>query len=156
MAVYAGIAADCGGVPSRTGTFETADQRVRDLTRGVNELLVPFFPGRHRNAFLDPGVFRSSSTALLALLLLVVVVGTKLLGCGLGAASLGWNTALRVGLGMAPRGEVTMVVAQMGLAMTVVSSELYAVVVFIVAVSALLTPLLLKIAFRAPLPAKPG
>jgi Kef-type K+ transport system membrane component KefB len=50
---------------------------------------------------------------------------------------------------MVPRGEVTMVVAQMGLAMAVVTSETYAVVVFIVAVSALLTPLLLKIAFRA-------
>jgi Kef-type K+ transport system membrane component KefB len=66
----------------------------------------------------------------------------------LGALSTGWENALKVGLGMVPRGEVTMIVAQMGLTMAIIRPETYAVVVFMAAASALLTPLLLKIAFR--------
>ncbi len=151
LAGYAGVAAIVGAFLAGLALSENADDRVRDLTRGVNELLVPFFLagiGMH----LNPAVFRSTATAGLAIAMLAMVILTKLVGCGLGcrlgAASLGWQGALKVGLGMAPRGEVTMVVAQMGLAMALVTSEVYAVVVFIVAVSALLTPLLLKIAFR--------
>ncbi len=155
LAGYAGVAAIVGAFLAGLALSESADDRVRDLTRGVNELLVPFFLagiGMH----LSPGVFRSTATAGLAIAMLAMVIVTKLVGCGLGAASLGWQGALKVGLGMAPRGEVTMVVAQMGLAMALVTSEIYAVVVFIVAVSALLTPLLLGIAFRPSAAAKPA
>jgi Kef-type K+ transport system membrane component KefB len=155
LAVYAGIAAIVGAFLAGLALSETADQRVRDLTRGVNELLVPFFLAGIGMRF-DPGVFRSMPTAGLAFLMLGMVIATKLLGCGLGAASLGWKSAVKVGLGMVPRGEVTMVVVQMGLAMAVVTSEVYAVVVFIVALSALLTPLLLNIAFRDPVPEQTG
>jgi Kef-type K+ transport system membrane component KefB len=51
---------------------------------------------------------------------------------------------------MVPRGEVGMVVAQMGLSMKVISTEVYAVVVFMAVATTLVTPLLLKIAFRNP------
>ena len=43
-----------------------------------------------------------------------------------------------------------MVVAQIGLGMSVISSEVYGVVVFMAVATTLVTPLLLKIAFRAP------
>jgi Kef-type K+ transport system membrane component KefB len=43
-----------------------------------------------------------------------------------------------------------MVVAQMGLSMKVISTEVYAVVVFMAVATTLVTPLLLKIAFRSP------
>jgi Kef-type K+ transport system membrane component KefB len=77
-------------------------------------------------------------------------VVTKLVGCGLGAISLGWQNVLKIGLGMVPRGEVGMVVAQIGLGMAVISTEVYSVVVFMAVATTLLTPLLLKIAFRTP------
>ena len=51
---------------------------------------------------------------------------------------------------MVPRGEVGMVVAQIGLGMSVISSEVYGVVVFMAVATTLVTPLLLKIAFRTP------
>jgi Kef-type K+ transport system membrane component KefB len=57
---------------------------------------------------------------------------------------------LKIGLGMVPRGEVGMVVAQLGLGMAVISTEVYSVVVFMAVATTLLTPLLLKIAFRTP------
>jgi len=43
---------------------------------------------------------------------------------------MGWQNVLKVGLGMVPRGEVGMVVAQIGLGMSVISNEVYGVVVF--------------------------
>ena len=49
-----------------------------------------------------------------------------------------------------PRGEVGMVVAQIGLGMSVISNEVYGVVVFMAVATTLVTPLLLTIAFRTP------
>jgi Kef-type K+ transport system membrane component KefB len=157
IALTAGLAAAFTLVVAKWGAglalSDTANTRVRDLTRGVSELLVPFFLVGI-GLRLDLALFRSKSTLVLALLILAMVIVTKLLGCGLGAFSAGWENALKVGLGMVPRGEVTMVVAQMGLSLAVIRPEIYAVVVFTTVASALLTPLLLRIGFRSPTPQK--
>jgi Kef-type K+ transport system membrane component KefB len=60
------------------------------MTNGVAELLVPFF------------------LAGMGLRLALTVF------CGLGAFSLGKKNILRIGVGMAPHGEVGMVVSQLG------------------------------------------
>ena len=56
--------------------------------------------------------------------------------------------AIRVGVGMIPRGEVGMVVAQIGLAAGVLSANVFGVIVFISIATTLIAPPLLKIAFR--------
>jgi Kef-type K+ transport system membrane component KefB len=145
LAQYTGVAAIVGAFLAGLALSDSSDARMRTLTRGVSELLVPFFLagiGLHLNL----GVFRSRSTIALALVILAAAVVTKLVGCGLGAISLGWQNMLKIGLGMVPRGEVGMVVAQIGLGMAVISTE----VVFMAVATTLLTPLLLKIAFRTP------
>ncbi len=149
LAQYTGVAAIVGAFLAGLALSDSSDARMRTLTRGVSELLVPFFLagiGLHLNF----GVFRSWSTIALALVILAAAVVTKLVGCGLGAISLGWQNVLKIGLGMVPRGEVGMVVAQIGLGMAVISAEVYSVVVFMAVATTLLTPLLLKIAFRTP------
>jgi len=65
----------------------------------------------------------------------------------LAALPAGWQTSLRVGVGMIPRGEVAMVAAQLGLSMLILNAAVYSVIVFVVVASALVTPPLLKIAF---------
>jgi len=149
LAQYTGVAAIVGAFLAGLALSDSSDARMRTLTRGVSELLVPFFLagiGLHLNF----GVFRSRSTIALALVILAAAVVTKLVGCGLGAISLGWQNMLKIGLGMVPRGEVGMVVAQLGLGLAVISTEVYSVVVFMAVATTLLTPLLLKIAFRTP------
>lgn len=151
LAQYTGVAAIVGAFLAGLALSDSADARVRTLTRGVSELLVPFFLagiGLHLNL----GVFRSRSTVVLALVILAAAIATKLVGCGLGAASLGWQNIVKVGMGMVPRGEVGMVVAQIGLGMSVISPEVYGIVVFMAIVTTLVTPLLLKVAFREPVP----
>ncbi|MGH9612501.1 MAG: cation:proton antiporter, partial [Bryobacteraceae bacterium] len=151
IAMYTGVAAIVGAFLAGMALGETAPPRVRDLARGVNELLVPFFLagiGLH----LSLAAFTTRSTLILSLVLLAAAIVTKLIGCGLGAISLGRSEMLKIGLGMVPRGEVGMVVAQMGLTMGVIDSGIYSVVVFMAVATTLVTPLLLKIAFRAPAP----
>lgn len=147
LAMYTGVAAIIGAFLAGMALSETAGPRVRDLSKGVNELLVPFFLagiGLH----LDVRVFANRSTVLLGGAILSLAVVTKLIGCGLGAISLGWSNVLKIGLGMVPRGEVGMVVAQIGLSLAVISQRTYAVVVFMAVASTVVTPLLLKMAFR--------
>ena len=113
VAQYVGIAAIVGAFLAGMALGEHVGMRVHDLVRGTAELLVPFFlVGVGLNVEL--GGLRDGSTLILAVVLLVAAILTKLIGCGLGAWSLGFREALRIGIGMAPRGEVGMVVAQMG------------------------------------------
>jgi len=147
LAFYTGVAAIVGAFLAGMAMSEAAGARVRDLTRGVNELLVPFFLVGI-GLQLDFAALRSG-LGLAVVILLAAIFGT-LIGCGLGAIKFGWNNVLKVGVGMVPRGEISMVVAQLGLSLAIVSSKAYGVIVFMVAASTLLTPLLLKIAFRDP------
>ena len=67
----------------------------------------------------------SPETLLLAVVVTFLAIVTKIFGCGLAAARLGPVRALQVGVGMIPRGEVGMVVAQIGLTMGVISDKMY-------------------------------
>lgn len=147
LAYESGVAAIIGAFLAGLALSKNVDHRVHDLTKGVYELLVPFFlAGIGLN--LDVGLFRDLPVLLLALTLTAAAVLTKLIGCGVGALSLGKRNALKIGMGMVPRGEVGMVVAQMGLSMSVIGQETYGVVVFMAVMTTLVTPVLLKIAYN--------
>jgi len=117
------------------------------MTAGVSELLVPFFLVGIGMRF-DPRVFSDGQTALLALALLVAALLSKLIGCGLGAIRLGRADALRVGTGMAPRGEVGMVVAQLGRKLGVMPDNIFAIIIFLSVATTLAAPPMIRVAFR--------
>jgi Kef-type K+ transport system membrane component KefB len=147
LAVYAGVAAIIGAFLAGMALADNVGQRVHDLAHGVTELLVPFFLagiGLHLNlkAFADP------STLVLALVILVAAIFSKFVGCGAGALGLGMRDATRIGFGMVPRGEVGMVVAQIGLSLGVISQHIYGVVVFMAVATTLVAPPLLNFSFR--------
>ena len=147
LAVYAGVAAIIGAFLAGMALSETVGDRVHTMTSGVSELLVPFFLAGIGMS-LDPKVFQHRETILLALLLLLGTILSKLIGCGLGALRLGRADALRVGAGMAPRGEVGMVVAQIGRQMGIMPDNVYAIVVFLSVATTLLSPPMIRFAFR--------
>jgi Kef-type K+ transport system membrane component KefB len=147
LAVYAGVAAIVGAFLAGMALSETVDQRVHHLTGGVTELLVPFFLvsiGLH----FDVSSFTTRSTIALALVITGAAVLSKMLGCGLAAVRMGRVDALRIAVGMVPRGEVGMVVAQIGLAMGVMAKSVYAIVVFMSVATTLIAPPLLKLAYK--------
>jgi Kef-type K+ transport system membrane component KefB len=146
-AVYVGVAAIVGAFLAGMALSETVNRRVRDLAHGITELLVPFFLagiGLH----LDLAALADRGTLALTAVICVVAVLSKFIGCGLGALSLGRPDMLRVGVGMIPRGEVGMVVAQIGLSMGVIEKPVYAVVVFMAIATTLIAPPMLKYTYR--------
>jgi Kef-type K+ transport system membrane component KefB len=153
LAVYTGIAAIVGAFLAGLALAEGTGRRVHDLTQGVSELLIPFFlAGIGLKVSL--AAFSDFSTACLAGLILAAAIVSKFIGCGLGALSLGRKEAVRIGVGMVPRGEVGMVVAQLGLGMGMISQSVYSVVVFMSVATTVVAPPLIKLAYRqvAPVP----
>jgi Kef-type K+ transport system membrane component KefB len=147
LAVYAGVAAIIGAFLAGMALSESVEDRVRVMTAGVSELLVPFFlVGIGMR--LDPTVFSSARTIFLALSLLVAALLSKLIGCGLGAIRLGKTDALRVGTGMAPRGEVGMVVAQLGRKLGVMPDSVFAIIIFLSVATTLAAPPMIRLSFR--------
>ena len=147
LAVYTGVAAIVGAFLAGLALGESTGERERDLAQGVGELLVPFFLagiGLH----VDLSAFVHPKTAGLAILILAAAVVSKFIGCGLGALGMGKPDALRVGVGMIPRGEVGMVVAQIGLGFGILSQSSYGVVVFMSVATTIVAPPLIKVAYR--------
>jgi Kef-type K+ transport system membrane component KefB len=151
LAVYAGIAAIIGAFLGGMALSQTVGERVHTMTVGVSELLTPFFLVGI-GMTLEPTVFKSGATLLFAGVLLVVAILSKLIGCGLGAWRLGVKDAVRVGVGMAPRGEVGMVVAQIGRKLGVMPDSVFAIVVFLSVATTLVAPPMIRVAFRGALP----
>jgi Kef-type K+ transport system membrane component KefB len=146
LAMYTGVAAIVGAFLAGLALAESAGRRQRDLAQGVSELLAPFFLAGI-GLRVDLSVFAHAGTALLALAILAAAVVSKFLGCGLGALSLGRVEAVRVGIGMIPRGEVGMVVAQIGLGFGILSRSAYGIVVFMSIGTTVIAPALIRTAF---------
>ena len=147
LAVYAGVAAIIGAFLAGMALSGSVDRRVHDLAQGVTELLVPFFLVGI-GLRLNVASFGAWPMIAFSLLIFLVAVVSKFVGCALGSYRLGWGDASRVGVGMIPRGEVGMVVAQIGLSLGVISGRIYDAVVFMAIGTTLVAPPLLQLAYR--------
>ena len=88
---------------------------------------------------------------LFAVLLVIVAVLTKVVGCGLGAKLCHYSNqdALRIGMGMVSRGEVALIVASKGNAVGLMSPSLLGPVVVVVVITTIISPVLLKMTFHS-------
>ena len=89
----------------------------------------------------------TSKIAAFSIVLLIIAILTKVLGCGLGAKLFKFTNheALAVGVGMISRGEVALIVAQKGAAAGLINTDLFPAIVLVVVVTTLVTPILLKL-----------
>ena len=80
------------------------------------------------------------------LALTAVALLTKFLGCGVPARLMGIGTrdSLIVGTGMAPRGEVAMIVALIGLNQNLIAPDMYAALVLMSLLTTVIPPLVLR------------
>jgi Kef-type K+ transport system membrane component KefB len=154
LALKVGVAAIVGAFLAGMALSETVGHRAHDMAQGVSELLVPFFlagVGLH----IDLSAFEHRETVVLSAVVILVAILSKFIGCGIGAWNLGARDRFRIGVGMIPRGEVGMVVAQLGLGLGVIEKPIYAVVVLMTVVTTMVAPPLLKIAYRGTRPGVP-
>ncbi len=86
------------------------------------------------------------------LLLAAVAIVTKFVPCALGAVGEPWRTRVLVGVGMAPRGEVGIIVAAIGLTRGVIDAALYGQVILMVIITTLAAPPVLRWLLRRPEP----
>lgn len=93
----------------------------------------------------------SMSIILFAVVLLVIAVLTKVLGCGLGAKMCKFSNkdSLRIGVGMVSRGEVALIVASKGAAVGLMNEKYFAPIVIMVVVTTIITPILLKFVYKS-------
>lgn len=149
-AAYVGVAAIVGAFLAGMAFAEVAEERatIHKQMSGVTEFLVPFFLV-NIGMQLKLEIFRDPSVIAFAVLVTVIAVITKLVGCGAGAWGLGWRRVGQVGMGMVPRGEVGIVVAQIGMGMAVISDSLYGVVLMMAVTTTLIAPPFLRILFAS-------
>jgi Kef-type K+ transport system membrane component KefB len=147
---FIGVAAIIGAFLAGMAMSEASEgnDRLHIQTNAVMEFLVPFFLV-NIGMQIQLSVFRDLSLIWLALAITLVALITKLIGCGAGAWSLGLKRAAQVGVGMMPRGEVGIVVAQIGISLGVIDAGLYAVVLFMAVATTLIAPPLLTTLVKA-------
>lgn len=117
-----------------------------EVNRVATLLFTPVF-------FVSIGMGVDISAALSALgigsVFIVMGVLGKVIGCGLGARLSGFQgkKALQIGVGMVPRAEVAIIIANLGIQMDIIGQHELAAVILMVLVTTLITPSMLKWTF---------
>jgi Kef-type K+ transport system membrane component KefB len=120
---------------------------LRPRVSAINEFLAPFF-FFSMGSRLNIAVFQDRKLIVSAIVVSILAIISKMVGCGLPVLRSGWSNALKVGTGMVPRGEVGLIVALVGLQMNLISEQAYALVIFMTAITTLVAPPMLKIVFK--------
>jgi Kef-type K+ transport system membrane component KefB len=157
-AIYGFGAEILGGVAAITGSYlagvilggitqkHELEEKAKVL---VYSLFVPIF-------FVDIGLRANlidafkSELWLFGIGIVIVAVLGKIIGSGMGALLSKFNPreSLRVGVGMVSRGEVGLIVAGIGLQRQVIDQNEFSIIVLMVVMSTLITPILLRWAFK--------
>ena len=146
--IYVGVAAIIGAFLAGMALAEATEDnhKMQRMTSGITEFLVPFFLV-NIGMQLDLAVFRDMSVVVLAIIITIAAVITKFVGCSLGAWGMTRREMAQVGVGMIPRGEVGIVVAQIGLGLGVISGHFFASVLFMAVATTLIAPPLIKLLY---------
>jgi Kef-type K+ transport system membrane component KefB len=158
--LFYGVAAEVvGGMAAITGSFlaglmfARCDEKER-LEQGVSALayglFVPIF-------FVSIGLAVNvrdleGEALLLTAVIIVVAIASKFFGSGLGArwAGFSWRESWQMGAGMVSRGEVGLIVANVGIGAGLVSGSEFSAIVGMVLATTIVTPPMLRALFAAP------
>ena len=141
------------GVADITGAFVAGiilsnldDSGYIDRKMDINSYMI-FGPVFFASVGLQTNL-REVDVTILVFSLAFVLVGLfgKILGCGIVAKVLGYNTSdsLKIGVGMMTRGEVALIVAQRGLKTGIIDGRYFTAVILLIVISSILTPIVLK------------
>ncbi len=120
---------------------------IRRHLHGAHNLLVPVFFCA-MGMMIDLAALRAVFWSGLAFAALAALA--KVIGCGAPALATRFNPlgALRIGLGMMPRGEVALIIAGIGLSTRAVGSEIFGLAVLMTVLTTVAAPPLLVATFR--------
>jgi Kef-type K+ transport system membrane component KefB len=124
-----------GMIASETRQQHTLEHQIQPLLA----LLTPFFFVL-TGSKIDLHLLANADALIALAVVTVIAIVSKLLGGFLGALPLGRLGASIVGFGMVPRGEVGVVIASLGLAAGVFNDQMYAIIVAMSLLTAMVTP----------------
>ncbi|MCR5402254.1 MAG: cation:proton antiporter [Butyrivibrio sp.] len=143
---YFGVADITGAYVAGIILSSLDDSEYIDRKMDINSYMI-FGPVFFASVGLQTNL-RTVDITILAFSAAFVVVGllAKVIGCGVVAKCLKYNTSdsLKIGVGMMTRGEVALIVAQRGLKADIVDSRYFTAVILLIVVSSILTPIFLK------------
>ncbi len=124
---------------------------IQERLRGLYEFFVPVFFAV-MGMMVNVKEIISPSVLIFGAVYTVVAVISKIAGCGLPALLMGFNGkgALRVGVGMVPRGEVALIIAGIGLTAGVLDNQIFGVVILMTLITTLVAPPLLSLSLKIP------
>ena len=154
IAFLYGMAAELMGLSAIVGAFVAGASLAgvtlrngRDLYKGSESLMIIF----SSIFFVSLGVLanvRSIDRRMIVFIpaLTAVAFASKVIGCG--GAALGYRISLResaiIGFGMAPRGEVAMIIALIGLDRGLIRQDIYVSIILMSLLTTIITPILLR------------
>jgi Kef-type K+ transport system membrane component KefB len=156
MLLYAWAAEVLGGMAAIIGAFMAGLFLARSpLKKRIESGFLPlvygiFVPIFFVNVGLSADVRQLFPDGLgLLVAMCAVVILSKLLGASLAGHLGGLNSpeTLQLGVGMIPRGEVTLIIATVGITENLIGVEVFSVAVGVVIVTVIITPLLLRRVF---------
>ena len=144
LAAVIGLAAIIGAFVAGLIIAETeAREEVEHEMAPLELIFAPFFFAV-TGAEVDLGALLVPAIGILAVALAVVGIVTKA-ASGLAALGLGRWGAITVGIGMVPRGEVGIIVANLGLAYGLMGGDLFSAVIVAVVLTTVVAPILLQV-----------
>jgi Kef-type K+ transport system membrane component KefB len=148
-AAFLGLAAIIGAFLAGMIAAETRQRHALEKQlQPIMAFLVPFF-FVVTGAKVSLGDLGSLSVlGALAVVTLLAVIG-KLVGSGLGALSLGRKSALIVGIGMVPRGEVGIIIASLGQQAGIFTGPTYAIIIGMSLLTSMIAPPILGVLLRS-------
>ncbi len=155
IASYIGVAAIIGAFLAGMALSESAEGTdMPHQAEAVTEFLLPFFL-TNIGMQLKLDALLTRDAIILAFIVTALAILSKLIGCGVAAWPMGKKKAAQIGMGMVPRGEVGVVVAQIGLSLNAVDAATYGVVLFMSIATTLIAPPFLVRLFKEETPVDP-
>ncbi|MDQ2985145.1 MAG: cation:proton antiporter [Armatimonadota bacterium] len=151
LAMQIGLAAIIGAFLAGTLLAEIGEQY--HLERQLRPLLIflsPFF-FVVTGSKVDISIFNDPAMILSAIVVTLLAVVGKVVGCGFAARRMGKVSSLIVGVGMSPRGEVGIIIAALGLKEGIFEDDIYALIIAMsILTSVIAPPILASLLKRSP------
>jgi Kef-type K+ transport system membrane component KefB len=129
-----------GLILSTTAFRERIASRIQTIAYNV------FTPIFFVNLGIGVNLGNMGNSLVFGILLSIVAIFGKILGCGVGAKLSGFKgiEAIQVGVGMVPRAEVALIVVSLGVQLKIIGNDIFAAVIMMVLVTTIITPIVLK------------
>lgn len=143
-ASHLGLAAIIGAFLA--GMVAAESQQRFALEKQVQPILAFLAPFFFVTTGMKVDLTQLGNLNIIGVILLVTLLASlgKLLGCGAAALPLGKKSALIIGIGMIPRGEVGIIIASLGQKLNVFPSQTYSVIIAMSLLTSIIAPPVLK------------